>query len=79
MSNPRLQQAYRGGYRGQSGWWLHFSFDEEAIGYLKAYPNNTHRFWDEEHKRWWIAESIAEQVAVFIPGLEAHLRQGALL
>ena len=74
----RLQQAYRGGHEGRPGWWLHFAFDEEAVKYLKAYQHGTQRAWDEEQKRWWIAEEIAEQVAVFLPGLEAFLRQKAM-
>ena len=74
-----LQQAYRGGYEGRPGWWLHFGYDEQIVEYLKAYKHGEQRAWDEEKKRWWIAEDIAEQVAVFLPGLEVYLRQKALL
>ena len=74
-----LHQAYRGGYEGRPGWWLHFSYDEQIVAYIKAYKNGEQRMWDEGQKRWWIADEIAEQVAVFMPGLDAHLRQKALL
>ena len=74
-----LHQAYRGGYEGHPGWWLHSTYDETLVEYLKAYKHGAQRVWDEENKRWWIGEDIAEQVAVFMPGLEAFLRQKALL
>ena len=79
MTRSRVRQAYRGGNNGVPGWWLHFDYDEETVSSLKAYKHGSQRLWDEEKKRWWIAEDIAEQVAVLIPGLEAHLRQKALL
>lgn len=75
----RLHQAYRGGYNDRPGWWLVFTFDTETIDRLKAYKHGEQRAWDEEKKRWWVSEEIAEQVAAFLPGLEAHLRQKALL
>ena len=74
-----LHKAYRGGYEGRPGWWLHFDYDANMLDYIKAYKNRVQRAWDEDNKRWWIAEEIAEQVAVWLPGLEAHLRQRALL
>ena len=74
-----LVQAYRGGNDGSPGWWLHLSYDPAVIECLKAYKHGEQRLWDEEKKRWWIAEDIAEQVAAFMPGLEAHLKQGSLL
>ena len=74
----RLQQAYRGGYNGRSGWWLHFHFDEDAIAFLKAYDHGTERAWDPDTKRWWISDDIAEQVAEFLPQLEMYMKQPEL-
>lgn len=74
-----LHQAYRGGHKDRPGWWLHFDYDETIVDYLKAYKHDSQRQWDEEKKRWWIAEEIADQVAVFLPGFEAYLRQRSLL
>ena len=79
MKHIRLHQAYRGGHEGRAGWWLHFHFDEDAVEYLKAYEHGSQRAWDPEGKRWWISDEIADQVAVFIPSLEAYMKQVPLL
>jgi hypothetical protein len=74
----RLQQAYRGGFGGLPGWWLHLVYDEEGVERLKAAIPASQRTWDEERKRWWIAESATEAALKVVPALEAHLKQGSL-
>lgn len=74
-----LQQAYRGGYEGRPGWWLHLTFDADGVERLKATVPASQRTWDEEKKRWWVAESATDAVLKVVPSLEAHLRQGSLL
>lgn len=73
-----LTQAYRGGYEGRPGWWLHFSYDEELVERFKTIPASQ-RTWDEEKKRWWVAEEAVQAALRILPSLEAHLRQGSLL
>lgn len=73
-----LHQAYRGGHEGRPGWWLHFDYDPDLIEKIKKLHAES-RAWDEVHKRWWIREGVAEQVAVFIKGFEVYLRQQSLL
>lgn len=77
--SARLWQAYRGGFQGKPGYWLHFEYDEDALKVLKRYKNGEQRAWDQEEKRWWISVDIAEQVAGAIPQLQAFLRQRPLL
>ena len=78
MTHLRLLEAHRGGYNGASGWWLRLEYSESGIEALKAAIPARLRTWDEESKRWWINASIQEQALELIPGLQAHLGQGAL-
>jgi hypothetical protein len=73
-----LQQAYRGGYNGAPGWWLHLSFDEYGVERIKAEIPARLRTWDEGKKRWWVADEAVDKALRIVPALEAHLRQGAL-
>lgn len=73
-----LEQAYRGGYNGRPGWWLHLGYDEALVERLKTIPASQ-RTWDEDKKRWWVADEAVDAALKIVPALEAHLRQGSLL
>ena len=73
-----LQQAYKGGYEGRPGWWLHLTYDEDGIERLKAEIPAAQRTWDEEKKRWWVADGALEATLRVVPSLEAFTKQGAL-
>lgn len=75
----KLLQAYRGGYQGRPGWWLHLSYDEDGVQRLKAEIGAGERTWDEEQKRWWVSDSVVDAVLKIVPNLEAYQRQGSLL
>ena len=72
-----LQQAYRGGSEGARGWWLHFAYDEELVAKIKTI-HLRYRAWDEDKKRWWISDEKADEVATWLPGFKAFLRQPSL-
>lgn len=75
----KLEQAYRGGFNGVPGWWLHLTFDEAGVERLKAEIPARQRTWDEEKKRWWVADEAVDKALRIVPSLEAHLKQGSLL
>ena len=75
----RLQQAYRGGHDGRPGWWIHTEYDEQGVERLKAAIPASQRTWDEEKKRWWVADGALEATLRVVPSLEAYTKQGSLL
>jgi hypothetical protein len=78
-TKAHLRNAYRGGFRGRSGWWLVIEYDESVIERLKQAIPSDMRTWDEEQKRWWVALEAEDKALSVIPGLEAYRAQGALL
>ena len=78
MTIGRLLQAYRGGHRGATGWWVHIRFDEDVVAAIKTIPSGL-RAWDEEKERWWISEEAEDELLRILPGLEAYRAQGSLL
>ena len=75
----KVLQAYRGGHDGRPGWWLHLEYDEAGIERLKHSIPASRRTWDEEQKRWWVADEAEEDAIKVVPGLEAYRSQGSLL
>ena len=74
----RLSQAYKGGYDGKPGYWLHFHYDEELIERLKQIVPASERTWDEDNKRWWVSEDACERVLAILPQLETFMKQPEL-
>ena len=72
-----LQKAYRGGYSGRPGWWLHFAYSEASIDAIKCIAASE-RSWDEEKKRWWVSLEAEDKLLKLAPSLEAYKRQGVL-
>lgn len=75
----RIEHAYKGGYQGRSGYWLHLTYDEDGIERLKAAVPAMHRTWDEVIKRWWVADEALDEAQRVVPALEAFRAQRALL
>lgn len=75
----RLHQAYRGGYMGRPGWWLHLEYSQDGVEALKTIVSPYERTWDEDQKRWWVSDKAVDAALTVVPGLEAYLRQGSLL
>ena len=67
----RLEQAYRGGYEGRPGWWLHLTYDADGVERLKATIPARERTWDEDKKRWWVSDAAVEAALTVVPALEA--------
>ena len=75
----KLEQAYRGGFDGRPGWWLHLNYDQDGIEKLKGAIPSALRTWDGGKKRWWCADEALDWLLKIVPALEAHPRQGSLL
>jgi hypothetical protein len=71
--------AFRGGHKGEPGWWFAFEFDEPTIEALKAEIPAECRSYDEETHRWWVCIEWVDVAIVILPGLEAYTRQEPLL
>ena len=73
-----LQKAYRGGYSGRPGWWVHFAYSEASVEAIKGIAASE-RTWDEVEKRWWVSLEAEDKLLKLAPALEAYKLQGALL
>jgi len=71
-----LNTCYKGGNEnGETGYWIGFRYDLDAVEDIKKAIPHTERRWDEDKKLWWVSEAYDAKLCELFPNFYALAHQ----